>query len=102
MQSSPADWNKYYRGSPAEINYKLSYSFSDRCRYYLPFPAVRAAQARLISNLEKTGVPLALLSQFLPRQYTRVRTGELENKPTALLKDRVRDCIEDYAFAEGR
>jgi len=42
---------------------------------------------------------LALISQYLPRQYTRIRSGVLRNNATDLLIDRVGDCIDEYLYA---
>lgn len=46
----------------------------------------------------KDGVPLGLLDQFLPTQYTKVRNGELANDPKVLVMDRVCNCIDEYLF----
>ena len=77
---------------------KRKFSFSDRCRYYLPDPRVQEALNRLFSNFEG-GVPLNLLSQFMPIQYTKVREGKLENDPRALVFDRVANTVDEYLFA---
>ena len=74
-------WKKHYQGTELEIRLKRKYSFSDRCRYYMPTPAVCEAADRLIGNLRTVGIPLNLLSQFMPIQYTKVREGELKNDP---------------------
>ena len=92
-------WRKHYQGTELELRMKRKYSFSDRCRYYMPTPAVEAAADRLISNLRTLGVPLNLLSQFMPIQYTKVREGELENDPVALLEDRIVNTIDEYLYA---
>ena len=52
---------------------------------------------KLFENF-KDGVPLGLLSQFMPIQYTRVREGRLKNDPKELVMDRVGDCIDEYQF----
>ena len=82
-----------------ELRMKRKYSFSDRCRYYMPTPAVEAAADRLISNLRTHGVPLNLLSQFMPIQYTKVREGELSDDPVELLEDRIVNTIDEYLYA---
>ena len=43
-------------------------------------------------------MPLGLLSQFMPDQYTKVRLGILANDPRALVMDRVNSCIDDYLY----
>lgn len=100
MLANPNKWEKYYTGTPTEIRIKRKYSFSDRCRYYMPLPEVQAAKDLLLKNLASLKeVPLNLLSQFMPIQYTKVREGVLENNPEALLKDRVVNTIDEYLFA---
>ncbi|HEX2926532.1 MAG TPA: class II D-tagatose-bisphosphate aldolase, non-catalytic subunit, partial [Ruminiclostridium sp.] len=69
------------------------YSFSDRCRYYLPDSNVQNSIKRLIQNLETITIPLSLLSEYMPIQYSKVRKGDLSNEPVSLLKDRIVNCI---------
>ena len=66
--------------------------------FYDP-PELKAAKEKLIANLRKYGVSLAVLSQFMPIQYTKVREGSLENDPEALIKDRIKNTIDEYLFA---
>ena len=101
MTENDGNWRRYYHGSEERRAFKRKYSFSDRCRYYLPEPRVQAAEARLLANLSETGIPLSLLSQFMPIQYTRVREGTLACRPEALLRDRIENCIDEYLFAVG-
>lgn len=54
------------------------------------------AQERLLASLESVAIPLPLLSQHMPRQYERVRAGELALSARALVLDRVRDVLRDY------
>ena len=65
----------------------------------MPTPGVEAAKERLISNLRKLGIPLNLLSQFMPIQYTKVREGLLENDPVALVEDRIINTMDEYLYA---
>ena len=44
-------------------------------------------------------VPLPLLSQYMPFQYTLVREGKLNNTPEDLIKARVMYTIEEYTYA---
>ena len=60
-------------------------SFSDRSRYYWPVPEVQAA--------------LALLSQFAPVQYSRIRSGRIVNRPRAIILDRIGQVLDEYAYA---
>jgi len=99
MLAEPSQWQDYYPGSADEQRLARRYSYSDRLRYYWPDPQISAAQSRLLTNLGKVDIPLPLLSQYLPDQYTRVRHGELAAEPTALVIDRVRDVLRGYARA---
>ena len=99
MLKDDKHWKKHYQGTELEIRLKRKYSFSDRCRYYMPVPEVEEASKRLIGNLRATGVPLNLLSQFMPIQYTKVREGLLENDPVALIEDRITNTIDEYLYA---
>lgn len=99
MLANPKNWNKHYHGDDNELWFKRKFSFSDRSRYYMPDAKVSAAKDKLIANLRKYGVNLAALSQFMPIQYTKVRCGEIENDPEALIKDRIKNTIDEYLFA---
>ena len=72
--------------------------FSDRSRYYMPTEEVRKAQEVLFNNF-KDGVPLGVLSQFMPLEYTKVREGRLHNDPLSLVKDRVIYTVDEYLYA---
>jgi D-tagatose-1,6-bisphosphate aldolase subunit GatZ/KbaZ len=99
MQEEPGYWEGYYPGKPAARRLLRRYSYSDRIRYYWAYPDVEDAQRRLFSNLAAREIPQPLLSQYLPRQYERVRHGGLESVPEALVFDRIRDTLQDYAVA---
>ena len=99
MLKNDKNWKKHYQGTELELRLKRKYSFSDRCRYYMPVPEVEKAADRLLSNLRTTGIPLNLLSQFMPIQYTKVREGLLENDPVALIEDRITNTIDEYLYA---
>lgn len=100
MLEKPDKWAKYYTGNENELRIKRKFSFSDRCRYYLPNEKVQQAIAKLMSNLRSLPeVPLNLMSQFMPIQYTKVREGRLINDPEALVKDRVVNTIDEYLYA---
>ncbi|MCI7802739.1 MAG: class II D-tagatose-bisphosphate aldolase, non-catalytic subunit [Floccifex porci] len=92
-------WSKHYIGTEEEVALKRKYSFSDRCRYYMPVPEVKQAMQTMIQNLRTNGIPLNLLTQYMPIQYTRVREGLLENDPEALIVDRICDSIDEYLYA---
>jgi len=99
MNSSKKYWGKYYSGTAREVEYKKLYSYSDRCRYYLPAAKVQKSMELLLSNIP--AIPPALLSQYFPAQYRRFMTGRLGNDPVSVLCDRIGDTCADYAVACG-
>jgi D-tagatose-1,6-bisphosphate aldolase subunit GatZ/KbaZ len=99
MVKHPESWKKYYQGDEQQQAFKRKFSFSDRIRYYWSNPDMQAAFERLLRNLEGKPLPLSLLSQYLPRQYERVRSREIQNHPHSLLLGQVMDVLEDYVFA---
>jgi D-tagatose-1,6-bisphosphate aldolase subunit GatZ/KbaZ len=101
MIGQPVHWQNHYSGEQAALRLKRRFSYSDRCRYYLPRKAVVSATKTLFDNLSKSSIPLPLLSQFLPLQYRRVVSGALEPDPRELVLDHVGDCVDDYLFAVG-
>jgi len=101
MLESPGYWKSYYRGDEEELRFARRYSYSDRVRYYWPHPAVSGAVQQLISNLTKDPPPLSLLSQYLPQEAEQVREGRLANRPEELIRHKVLEVIEQYAFACG-
>ena len=99
MLADPSQWEGYYPGNTSEQRIARRYSYSDRLRYYWPDPEVRSAQDRLLANLAAVELPLPLISQYLPDQYTRIRHGELAAQPQAMVIDHVRDVLRAYASA---
>lgn len=99
MLEDQSQWCKYYHGSMPQKRYARAFSFSDRARYYLTNPKVVAAMQTLLRNLDDVGIPMALLSQYMPVQYARVHEGQLALRAEDLLIDRVGDCIDDYLYA---
>lgn len=99
MLAEPRWWQGYYEGDARAQRLARRFSYSDRLRYYWPDREISAAQSSLLANLNAVDVPLPLLSQYLPDQYTRVRHGELGLEPTALAIDRIRDVLRGYARA---
>jgi D-tagatose-1,6-bisphosphate aldolase subunit GatZ/KbaZ len=98
MLADPKYFQKHYHGTPEEIALKRKFSFSDRSRYYMPQASVQKALTVLFKNFEN-GVPLGLLSQFMPIAYTKVREGTLSNDPMSLIKDRVAYTAGEYLYA---
>ena len=99
MLDNPANWQKHYHGTDEEKRLARKYSYSDRCRYYFSIPEVKQAIAKLFSNFDGVEIPAGLLSQFMPRQYRKVREGKLALKASALVKDYVVECTDDYNYA---
>lgn len=99
MLKKPDNWKNHYNGNSDKIRFARKYSYSDRCRYYLPMEDVKESVTRVIDNLRTRDIPLTLIKQFMPSQYEKVRNNRLKNDPEALLKDVIVDCIEDYIYA---
>lgn len=99
MLENPTYWSKHYKGTECEVAYKRKFSFSDRARYYMPTAQVTQAMQKMIENLREFGIPLGLLSQFMPIQYAQVREGMLENNPDALIISRIINTIDEYLYA---
>jgi D-tagatose-1,6-bisphosphate aldolase subunit GatZ/KbaZ len=99
MIAEPGYWEGYYGGDSRAQRTARRYSYSDRLRYYWADAEVDAARRTLLANLDRTGIPLPLISQFLPYQYDRIRAGELEPAAQSLVIDRVRDALRPNARA---
>ena len=109
MLAEPEHWQSYYatggERSDGESNSPLTqrtsrrYSYSDRLRYYWADDEVDTARQTLLANLDGVGIPLPLISQFLPVQYSRIRAGDLEPVAQSLVIDRIRDAMRPYARA---
>jgi D-tagatose-1,6-bisphosphate aldolase subunit GatZ/KbaZ len=99
MLADDKSWRSYYTGDEEHMRISRAYSYYDRCRYYLPDPRVRAAHDRLIQNLSGNVIPPCMLSQYLPNQFMRVRSGELRNEPEPIILDKIGDCIDSYLAA---
>lgn len=101
LESEPNYWAKYYQGTPEQQGFKRKYSYSDRSRYYLSEPSVKDAYTRLIENMSSIDIPYTLISQYMPVQYTKIREGQLESSPIALLKDKISCVMERYYSGLG-
>lgn len=99
MRAAPAFWAGYYEGDEHEQRLARRFSYSDRVRYYWPDPEIQSAENRLFENLERSKIPLPLLSQYLPNQYLRVRRGEIAAAPRDLVIDAVQDVLRIYSSA---
>lgn len=99
MLADPSWWEPYYRGTAQQQAYARVWSYSDRLRYYWGYPKVVAAVETLFRNLDRTGIPMSLLSAHLPYQHDRVRAGLLNLAARDLVIDRVRDVLRIYEVA---
>lgn len=99
MLDEPKNWAKYYPNTEPQVRIYRRYSYSDRIRYYWPTPEINAAVELLISNLSALKIPLPLLSQYMPFQYTAIRAGELDATPENLIRHHIMRVIDCYAAA---
>jgi len=76
MLANPADWKKYYRGSTEQQRLLRAYSYSDRIRYYWRFSEVEASVARLMRNLQQTGMPRRCLANTVRASTMRYAPGD--------------------------
>lgn len=99
MLKDPAKWNRHYRGSREAVRLERRYSFSDRSRYYFAGEELEKAIGKLFANLDRAGIPMSMLDQYMPLQYLKVRDGRLPLTARELAKAQVADVIEDYNYA---
>jgi len=99
MLKNPKNWERHYRRGKLNAHYFRQYSYLDRCRYYLNDDEVRKSIEVLLGNLKCVDIPLPLLSQFMPKQYCKIRRRALANNPEELIKDRIKDSIDGYEYA---
>lgn len=99
MLASPQNWQRFYPGTEAEQLFFRHFSYSDRIRYYWPNKRVTSAVNKLIDNLETHEVPLPLISQFLPEQYSLIVSGKINNNPTELIKAKIKTVLQSYSNA---
>lgn len=102
MLANPADWDGHYSGTVEQQAYLRHFSFSDRLRYYWTVPVVSEAAARLYANLDRTAIPLPLISQFLPQHAAAVQSGKLAATARALSVANVKRALIPYADACGQ
>ena len=60
-----------------------------------------AALDRLLANLTAHPPPLSLLSQYLPQQAERARSGMLSSSPVELIRNKILEVLDVYAAACG-
>ena len=100
MLDNPSNWEKHYHGTRTDIAISMSFSYSDRCRYYMTEQCVVEAVDILVNNINNAKIPLTLISQYMPSQYEHLRS---DKKSTVcaqwLIKDKIKDLINDYIYA---
>ena len=101
MQDKPIHWRSYFQGDENTLRISRKYSYSDRVRYYWPQPAVATALQRLLDNLIAYPAPASVLSQYLPQQAEALRTGQLANRPSDLIRHKILEVLDQYAYACG-
>ena len=101
MHQNSSDWRKYYMGTAEQVAFACKYSFSDRIRYYWNQPKVEQSLERLIHNLESHPAPVTVLSQYMPIQYKRLRSGQIGSDPRSLIWDHIQETLADYSIACG-
>jgi len=93
-------WKSYYFGTQKEIEFKKLYSFSDRCRYYMPYAQVDAAVKQLLDNLSGTIAP-AYISQYFPELFESWQCGKISNTAMDLILGRIGTVLDRYAYGCG-
>lgn len=96
MVENPANWMKYYDGSEAEKRLARRYSYSDRCRYYFNDSKIKQSIDRLFENMSSVEIPMTLISLYFPKQYWKIRDGQMENDPRELVKGVIKDTLDSY------
>ncbi len=99
MLNKPKNWQPYCHGTLSEVRMFRKFGYSDRIRYYMAEERVKNALNILIENLKKRTIPPMILSQFLPREYTRVRENVLQNDPEALIVEHIGHVMDEYLYA---
>lgn len=94
-------WKQYYSSVHSSARVQLSYSLSDRIRYYWSDENIVKALDTMIINLNDVEIPLGILSQYLPMQFQKVLSLEIEAKPLAIIFSKIQEVLEQYSYACG-
>lgn len=92
-------WRPYYNGNHSSTILNLHFSFSDRIRYYWTDTRIQKALDEMFSNIDEAGIPLSLLSQYMPNQYQKVSSGTLTLDSTSLVLDKIGEIVGQYSRA---
>jgi D-tagatose-1,6-bisphosphate aldolase subunit GatZ/KbaZ len=95
MKRDPRYWKSYYT-NPGRQAFDLQFSLSDRIRYYWSTPVAERACAQLFERLASGSIPLTLISQYLPMQYSAIRDGLLDNDARELVFDGIEQVLRSY------
>ncbi|WOH36274.1 D-tagatose-bisphosphate aldolase, class II, non-catalytic subunit [Thalassotalea fonticola] len=99
MLEAPKNWQRFYPVPASKGTLYRRYSYSDRIRYYWNQPRIQQAVDCLFTNLSNSGIPLPLISQFLPEQYRAIRNNDLTVSPAELVKAKIKQVTGSYAQA---
>ncbi|MEP3438236.1 MAG: D-tagatose-bisphosphate aldolase, class II, non-catalytic subunit [Hoeflea sp.] len=99
MCDRPDEWDRYYSGTERERYVMRHFSYSDRIRYYWPLPEAQRAVDQLLSRIGKTPIPETLISQYLPRLYEGVVSGEISPHPENLIRASIMQVLRFYSEA---
>jgi len=99
MNENPLHWESYYSGDDEVQKFARKFSFSDRSRYYWPDPKVKASLKTLLKNMGSRPLPTSLVSQFLPMQYERIRSGEFNCTAHNIIMDKICTVLDSYSDA---
>lgn len=97
MKSNPGYWEAYYTGSDDEVRTLMTYSYSDRIRYYWPQESVASALQALFENLEGGQPGETVISQA----FMGLDFGKIPTNPSSLVARQVQRCVERYFRAAG-
>ena len=98
MLDEPQYWKKYYRTGFNGSLLDIRYSLSDRIRYYWPHSRIKNSVDTMMVNLEGVDIPLGMISQYLPKQFERIQSGELSAIPHQLIMDKIYDVLRAYRY----
>ena len=101
MLDRPEYWQSHYHGDGNARRPPAVTAIPTAC-------AITGQTARLTTPLSgwyataDEPIPLPLISQYLPLQYSKVRDGALSSTPRELILDHIQDILHQYhAACEG-
>jgi D-tagatose-1,6-bisphosphate aldolase subunit GatZ/KbaZ len=97
MTREPKFWKAYYSG---DVEFKKTYSYSDRIRYYWAFPEVEAAVQTLLGQLDTVDLSAALVGQYFSDALPAMKPG-VAVRSRDLVLYRIDRVLALYAHACG-